>query len=234
MEFYGKITNITTLTPSIKSFQISLETNEFQFRPGQWIDFYIDTDQANPIIGGFTMVSSPTTHGSIELAIKIERGGSPAIYLHNEANIGDRFKIVGPGGDFFLHEEGATSICLLAGGIGINPFMSMLNYIDAKNLDLNVTLIYSAKTPSELVFYERLITLSQNNANIAFFPTITTSNGETWDGRVGRIDHSLLEEAQLNEQTQYYLCGPPGMPTDIADILKRQGADQTKIFFEEW
>ena len=234
MEFYGQITNITTLTPTVKSFEISLETNEFAFLPGQWVDFYIEDDQAAPLIGGFTMVSSPTTLGSIELAIKVERGGSPAVYLHNEANIGDRFKIIGPGGDFVLHNDGAKSVCFIAGGIGINPFMSMLNYIDAKNLNLSVTLLYSAKTPSELVFYERLITLSQRNRSLDFVPTITTHSGEAWDGRVGRIDASLLEQTELKEQTEYYLCGPPGMPTEIAGMLKQQGIDQDKIFFEEW
>jgi ferredoxin-NADP reductase len=123
---------------------------------------------------------------------------------------------------------------LIAGGIGINPLMSMVRHVDQARHPVQTTLIYSAKTSAEFVFRDELDAISSENANITILFTATDPGEEEWSGRVGRIDGSLLEGFVTPGETTYYLCGPPGMPTELARVLVSIGVPTVSLRFEEW
>ena len=235
MDINTKIVAIRQLTPSVKGYVLDVGTDEFDFAPGQWIDFYIDQDgDKEPLIGGFTMVSSPTVKGTIELAIKREKGGAAAVHIHNHAKVGDSYRIVGADGDFFFKPEMADSLVLVAGGIGINPLVSMIRYVDAANLPTKVSLVYSSSTRDEFVFYDDLQEIAQRNSAIEVAYTVTGKGDTGWSGHTGRIDEAMLKSVGTDPNALYFLCGPPGMPTQIAEVLKGMGVPDDRIRFEEW
>ena len=92
MPVEATIIEIHEETPTVKSFLLDLGGAAFQFFPGQWVDFYIETASGLQI-GGFSITSSPTVEGTIELAVKRLPYGIPAQYLHDKARIGDSFHI---------------------------------------------------------------------------------------------------------------------------------------------
>ncbi len=161
-------------------------------------------------------------------------GGRAATFLHDHAAIGDRFSVDGPSGEFSLPDDPGPGLLLIAGGIGINPLMSMVRHVHRERHPIATTLIYSAKTPAELVFRDELEAMSSENAHITTLFTVTDPGEESWSGRVGRIDRSLLEGLLKPGGTTYYLCGPPGMPTELARELVSLGAPIDLVRFEEW
>jgi ferredoxin-NADP reductase len=128
-----------------------------------------------------------------------------------------------------------TNLVLIAGGIGITPLMSMLGYLDEAVPSGKATLIYSARTPSELIFRQDLVALSKRNPNIRIVVTITRPGAEQWSGRTGRIDDDLLRAVGPDRSALYYVCGPAGFPETIGEILQRLGVyTAARMRAESW
>ena len=235
--FVATIDQIEALTPTVKSFHLSLDPPAMNFRPGQWIDLYVnDREAGTRTVGGFTIVSAPADgeHGRIQLAIKRLDGGRSARYLHDRATVGEQFAIEGPSGGFHLPDDPGPSLLFVAGGIGINPLMSMVRHIHRDALPARATLVYSARAPSDFAFREELQSIESENPRLRTVFTVTQPGAEPWPGQIGRIDASLLREALGRGATKCYLCGPPGMPTALASTLAGLGVPGKSIRFEEW
>ena len=228
------ITAIRQESPTVKSFQMDLGDALFSFMPGQWVDLYIDDPMLGPVVGGFSMTSSPLRKGYVELAVKRIPEGQASVYLHDRVAVGDLVTLDGGYGDFYYHDGMGDSLVLVAGGIGITPLMSIIRYVDEAGLDVGVKLLYSSSDPSELVFHGELQAISARNSRISCHFTVTRPGDETWDGRVGRIDRGMLEEHHLEGAALYYLCGPRGMPRDVARELAALSVDVSRIKSEEW
>lgn len=120
-------------------------------------------------VGGFSMVSPPSLlekTGQLQLAIKYS-SWPPAHWVHTCCKAGDRVNLR-VGGDFY-YEPPADSLMpdmiFIAGGVGINPLLSILQQISEfaqqkkerkKNLPKRITLLYSAKTEDGILFKVRL------------------------------------------------------------------------------
>ena len=133
-----------------------------------------------------------------------------------------------------LSGEMGNSLVLIAGGIGITPLMSMIRYVHEAKLDVSVTLLYSARVPSELAFYDELREIETANSNIRCRFTVTQPQDEPWDGRVGRIDLEMMREHITDKNSLFYICGPSELPVDIKQSLRDLGVDDSRVHAEEW
>ncbi len=233
MKIRATIARIVQETPSVKTFLLDLGGADFSFLPGQWIDFYIDTGGSMQV-GGFSITSSPVQRGSIEIAVKKISFGVPSVYLHERAREGDSFVIEGGSGDFYYERDMGSRLVLIAGGIGITPLMSILRYVDEAHPDVEATLLYSSKAPSEMLFFQALREMADRNPRIRCVFTVTQPHSEPWQGRGGRIDRAMLKECMPGEEALFYLCGPNLMLEDISDALAGLGVDPTRIRTEQW
>ena len=93
----------------------------------------------------------------------------------------------------------ASGHWFLAGGIGITPFHNMLVSAAASNIKLPITLFVSFSSPSDVIFHDELMRVSQNNSHIKVVYTIThQESAETsWNGETGRINAELLKNTYL-------------------------------------
>ena len=215
MKIPATIAAIEQVSPSTKSFQLDLSGQDFGFLPGQWVDCYAVID-GRLEVAGYSMTSSPMTKESIDLAVKLVGDNPVTHYLHTRARVGD------------------DSLVLIAGGIGITPLMSITHYIDEAQPDVRVALVYCARTPSELLFRDKLAAIGDRNKNIRCLFTVTRPADEAWSGRVGRIDAGMLSEARLDLEALFYICGPPPMIVDMIALLNGLGVDRSRIKYEDW
>ncbi|KAH8719443.1 hypothetical protein GQ44DRAFT_775365 [Phaeosphaeriaceae sp. PMI808] len=172
------IANVTQVNNRIKIFRFTLNnTAGFNFLPGQWLDVFVP-DVEKP--GGFTITSSPrdalpqtdSNHQPhFELAIQNSPENPPAAWLWQapeeiqgkevKVRIGGSFVWPPPG----LDVSKIKRAMFIAGGVGINPIMSMLSYINQNYPNLEVRLLYSTKVPSyetgptEVLFLPRILDL---------------------------------------------------------------------------
>jgi len=221
-------------TPTVKSFLLDLGGAPFQFFPGQWVDFYIETASGLQI-GGFSITSSPTVEGTIELAVKRLPYGIPAQYLHDKARIGDSFHIDGGSGKFYYRKSKGGPLLLIAGGIGITPIISIARYVADNRLDIDMDILYSAATPSEFAFKPTIEEIVASSPRFNCLFTTTKDSTEHWSGRTGRIDSPLLSQyAGGDADPLIYLCGPQPMIDDLKHTLIDIGVSESKINAERW
>jgi ferredoxin-NADP reductase len=206
---------------------------DFTFEPGQYVDLLIDTSEES-VATGFSITSSPLEKRVLSIGVKSIPSARAAMYLHQNAKVGDTFNAVGPGGEFFYRREMGDSLVLIAGGIGITPFMSIVKYAQEAKLEVEITLLYSAKTPAELAFSEDLRAISAQSPNIKCFFTVTQPQGEQWEGRVGRIDADMLREHAARSESIFFVCGPGEMPQQISETLRELGVENSRINAERW
>ena len=228
-----RIAAIRQETPSIKAFELDPGKHELKFLPGQWIDCYAETAGLLEV-AGYSITSSPLTGGTIEIAVKLE-GENPVTHLlHKRAKVGDELQVDGGQGEFYYRREQGDSIVLIGGGIGLTPLMSIIAYVAEAHPDVRATLIYSARTPDELLFRARLEDIANSSGRIRCLLTVTGPAGEAWDGYVGRIGADLLTEAGVDLNARFYVCGPPSMIQDMVGMLDGLGVPPERIDYEGW
>lgn len=159
----AKVCGAARESPSVKSLRLLVADEDFSFKAGQWIDFFIP---GVSVVGGFSICSSPRLleqERMIELAVKYTNH-PPALWIHNKCTL-DSEVAVRVGGEFFFDPQptdAPRNLVLIAGGVGINPLLSILRYsADLHRERANkgsgceigtIKLFYSAKNTSELLF----------------------------------------------------------------------------------
>lgn len=228
-----RILSIRQETPTVKSYILDLEGREFSFLPGQWVDCYVDADGERGV-AGYTLTSSPTAVGTIELTVRRSEEREVTRFMHEEAKTGDVIYVDGGQGDFYYEREMGDSLTLIAGGIGITPLMSMLRYVDEGTSDVRAKLFYSARAPSEIVFRRQLEEIVGRNRRIDCVFTVTRPGVEPWEGRTGRIGSGLLMDKGVDLGGLFFVCGPKPMGQDMEEMLRGLGVPSERVRHEQW
>ncbi|MDP7572693.1 MAG: hypothetical protein QF391_13915, partial [Myxococcota bacterium] len=151
-------------------------------------------------------------------ALKRELGG---------LNPGDTVILSGPYGEFTVDED-EEKIGMIAGGIGITPFISILHDIDARGFAGDAVLLYSGKRRSDTAYIEELTRLGDDNPYIEVVFTMT--DDPDYEGNKGRIDRAFVE-AHVDgvADRTWYVAGPPGLVEAFDSLLKQMGAKEPKL-----
>ena len=221
--------------------------------PGQWLDTYVPGITK---AGGFTVTSSPSTSGAapsgsgipyLELAVQESPENPIARWLWQPKDqILGRTLQVRIGGSFVFPPlgnsrlQGVERVVFIAGGVGINPLMSMLSYIgERKDLaSLEVMVLYGSKVLMDgslesILFVRRIASLiSERKINGRFELYLTRHSedqskhplslfegehrvcGTDIQGHTGRLSASSLAArfgGTRPDSTIFYVCGPPSM-----------------------
>ena len=164
--FTARISKITTKGSQRAPVKIfSTKLNEpLKYKPGQWADF--DNLQPDSRLLGLSMVNY--NPNSLEFACKLSPH-STVQWIHQNMKVDDEVHLqLGLDQSFTLNLAEKKNIVFIAGGIGITPFMSMLDYLNSKqqqqnhaSIDNNFLLINIVKTEEDNIFSDRLMEYNQ-------------------------------------------------------------------------
>lgn len=151
--------------------------------------------------------------------------------------LGTALKIDGPFGDLTLHNNSAKTAVLLAGGIGITPFRSMVVRAAQEKLPHKIFLFFCNHRPEDAPFLEELQALEKENPNYKLIGTMTQpeKSKHPWKGETGFINERMLSQHLKDSQSPiHYIAGPPDMVKALHDVLTRAGVDDDDIRAEEF
>ncbi|MBV8250462.1 MAG: FAD-dependent oxidoreductase [Comamonas sp.] len=210
----------------------------FEFRPGQ--AFEIQLPEAAPEAGkedrvhAFSIVSAPHEN---ELMFATRMRDSVYKRALAALPVGAALDIDGPFGSLTLHKNPARAAVLIAGGIGITPFMSMLRSAAMRQSQQDLVLLYSNRRPEDSVFLPELQALEQQYPRFRLKATMTDMAHSTadWKGDTQTIDDVWLRRAiEGLSDPIFYVAGPPAMVAAMHQILVAAGIDEDDVRSEEF
>ncbi|HCC48942.1 MAG TPA: oxidoreductase, partial [Elusimicrobia bacterium] len=203
------------MTATEKWFDIKLEDGDLDHEPGQFVQVELYGVGEAPI----SVCSSPTKRGSFELTVR--SAGRLTKHMQGMGK-GDWLGIRGPfGKPFPVKLMTGNDLLFVAGGLGIAPLRSLINYvIDNRREFGKVDILLGCKTPTDMLFGDE-IACWQKRLDVNFSCTVDRTAPD-WKGNVGLIT-SLIPGVTINpEKTFGVVVGPPIMyKFVIAELLKK-------------
>ena len=209
----------------------------WSYRAGQFVDITLldppETD-AEGNLRGFSISSAPR-EDVITITTRLRDTAFKRVL--QAVPFGTLVKVEGPFGDLRLHHAARPAV-LLAGGIGITPFRSILvETIGGGALRYPVVLFHANRRPEDAAFADEFRSLAHRDPNLTFVPTMTAmpGSGYAWDGERGHIDAAMLRRhVDGLVDPIYYIAGPPGMVQALRTMLIASGVDEDDVRIEEF
>lgn len=222
----GVVTDIRIDTPDVKTFRVNaLDGGKvFEHIPGQCAMLSI------PGVGEamFSITSSPTNKEFMEFSIK--KCGCLTDWLH-QMEPGQQITIRGPYGNGFPVETDfkGKDLLFVAGGIGLAPLRSVINYVRANRANYGtVDIVYGSRSKDDLVDYQEILDEWCKEEGIKVHLTIDREQ-EGWDGHVGFVPN-YVKELGFDTGKTVIICGPPIMIKFTLAGLIELGFDKTQVY----
>ena len=224
------------LTYDILELRFKLpENEEIEFKPGQYIQITSEEYKGREsVMRAYSVASSPLKKDEIDLDIRLVPDGICTTWIFDYLKEGDNVIITGPYGEFFLTENDTPIICI-AGGSGMAPIYSILNYMVENKIQRKTTYYFGARSQRDLFYFDELKKMNKENEWFTFVPVLSGEpEGSQWDGKRGLITQPLLD-SQINcTGYEAYLCGSPGMINACIKTLISVGLKEDKIFYDKF
>jgi predicted ferric reductase len=193
------------------------------FLPGQFVFLSVQGKGVSREEHPFSISSDPQQD---ELRICAKIVGDYTLSLL-ALQAGDPVTVAGPHGRFGRHVNSDNPLIMVAGGIGITPFLSMIP-VYTKIIRKNpVYLFHTVKNPAESMHHEELNTLTAGSDQIRYLRHVT--------GESGRLTaRMIMESTGLTRSVRILLCGPGPMMYDLSRQFAVLGVRRRNIEFEDF
>ena len=212
------------MTDKDRFFEFTLEGRELGHQPGQFVELSIPGIGEAP----FSVSSSPTKQGSFEMLIR--KVGKVTEAVHR-LTPGDRVGIRGPFGSHFAVERyQGKDLLFIAGGLGLAPLRSAINYVmDKREAYGRVTILSGARDRSHRLFPEEVKEWSRATDTLVL--ETLDQGDEAWSGQTGVITNliPMVAESIVPSHTKAFIVGPPVMYRFVIRELEALGFDHKDI-----
>lgn len=226
-----KVSNITKVSVDTSKIDLVPQNKLLNINPGQFL--YVQTSvlgEAHP----YTV--SHKNEGNNELSITVKNLGKYSEYL-NKLKIRSSVMLDGPYGVFMQDENllDNNPLVLIAGGIGITPFLHFINSLKNKKLNHEVILFYGVKTVDDLAFKDDIDDVQRVNSKFKVVYVLSDVREKVLGFESGFVSEELVKKylVSLNKR-KYFVCGPPLMLSSVEKFLKKNGIDVDSIFSEKF
>lgn len=215
-----KVTDVVEVNELVKRFKFERTDGELMptFSGGAHTVIEMN-DHGTPRLNPYSLMSSPLDRTAYTISVRRDdagRGGS--LFMHNHVKKGMAMTISNPVNLFSLDLRGRKHL-MIAGGIGITPFLSQIAQLDSSNG--NFELHYSVRSKSLASYADTLTAKYPNNVNIYH------------DDQNEAIDlENLLDGQPLG--THLYVCGPKGMIEWVKKSASDAGWPREAVHYEEF
>jgi ferredoxin-NADP reductase len=210
---------------------------EFEFEAGQFFNFTLLSPGETDLEGNTRALSIASAPHERSLMVAMRLRATAFKRTLNSLPLGSGLLLQGPFGWMTLPRDSTRPAVLLAGGIGITPFRSLV-WSEAESLSARkILLFYSVRVPEEAAFLEELREMEHYNRRYKLICTVTQPEKSrmAWLGETGRISMQMLSKwiPDLSVPV-YYIAGPPAMVTGVRQMLVGSGVAEEDIRAEEF
>ena len=224
--YVGIVTEITQQTPDVKTFRVEAPGGGklFEHKPGQCAMLSVPGISEAMI----SITSSPTNTEYMEFSVK--KCGCLTEWLH-AMEVGQMITVRGPYGRHFpvYDELLGKDLLIVAGGIGLAPVRSVINYVrDNRDKFGTVDIVYGSRSKEDLVYYDEIVNEWMNTEGFNVHLTIDREQ-ENWDGHVGFVPN-YVKELNPDLKKTVLMCGPPIMIKFTLGGLMELGFKKEQVY----
>ena len=206
------------------------------FAPGQFLHLALDRFESGshwPDSRVFSIASSPKERE--HLRITISRQGHFTARMFTELRVGSAVWLKLPYGDFVPSSNAPGRIVMLAGGSGITPFMSYIEWAVTEQPAATIDLHYGARSADLLIYraaLERCSAQSLRDLRVRYYVEQPSAEPGVVHGRLSAEQAWSWLDAP--HTCRFYLSGPKIMIDTLRANLVQLGADSSAVLSDDW
>ena len=208
-----RVRKIARAAPDVAVIDLQLPANDpLRWRAGQYVEFLL----ADGARRSYSMANACDAVASappgIELHIRHMPGGLFTDHVFGALREKEMLRIEGPYGSFFLREESARPIVLLASGTGFAPIKAIVEHMAAKAIDRPAVLYWGCRSRVDLYLHDWAEAAAARLPNLRYVPVLSEPKAEDgWRGRTGFVHRAVMADLPDLSGHQVYACGAPAM-----------------------
>jgi len=222
-----RVQKLERVAADVMVVRLKLPTNErMQFLAGQYIEFLLADGKRR----AFSLASPPHADDLLELHIRHVPGGNFTDHVFHKMKEKDILRIEGPLGSFFLREDSAKPIILVAGGTGFAPLKGLIEHALHIGIQRPMQLYWGAKNRAGLYLNALAEKWAAQNG-IAYTPVLSEPDAaDNWTGRTGLVHEAVLADHPDLSAYQVYACGAPVMCEAALKDFTARGLPREEFF----
>lgn len=211
-------------------------------QPGQYISVRTFLPQLNLKQARQYSISSAPNAEYYRISVKKEKGpdldanGLISNYLHDEINENATLDLTAPAGNFILSREIDAPVTFISGGVGLTPFVSMLQSLVERKYTHPITWLHGCRNESVHAFKEKVSLIAAENEVVTqhVFYNQPTTEDKAAGILEGFLDINHVPALDLDPEGHYFVCGPSVFIQKQYHDLVAAGIDKGRIYFEEF
>lgn len=223
-----RVQKIERVADDVIILSLKLPANErLQFLAGQYIEFLLRDGSRR----SFSLANAPHDDEFLQLHVRRIAGGPFTDHVFTTMKERDILRLEGPHGSFFLREDSAKPIVLVASGTGFAPIKAMVEAAFKAGGTRPMTLYWGGRRPRDLYLADLPRQWAREHAHFEFVPVISDALPEDrWQGRVGFVHRAVMADFPDLSGHQVYACGAPVM----VEAARRDFTNERGLPLEEF
>ncbi|MGW0810861.1 ferredoxin reductase family protein [Nonomuraea sp. NPDC002799] len=202
-----------------------------RFHPGQFAWITVGRSPFTVTSHPFSFSSSAETDGTVAVAIKAAGDFTSSI---SAVQPGTTVYVDGPHGVFSIDQYEGAGFCLIAGGVGIVPALSMLRTL-ADRGDVRPVVLFSAHRDWDSIPFREEIEELTDRLNLRVVQVLSQPPPD-WTGESGYVNGDMLRRhlPSACPRFQFFICGPNLMLDAMEAALPGIGIPVDRIHTERF
>jgi CDP-4-dehydro-6-deoxyglucose reductase, E3 len=224
----SRVQRMERVTDDVMVIYLKLPAAErLQFLAGQYLEFLLKDGSRR----SFSMGNAPHDDEFIQLHVRHVAGGQFTDHVFAKMKERDILRFEAPLGTFFLREDSAKPIVLVASGTGFAPIKSIIEHAFKKGLTRPMVLYWGGRRPKDLYMNALAETWAAEHPHFRYVPVVSEALPEDgWRGRAGFVHRAVMEDFPDLSGHQVYACGVPVM----VDSARRDFVQQCRLPEDEF
>ena len=230
----ARVASLVRASPDVMVMRLQLPASDtMKYHAGQYVEFLLrDGDRRS-----YSMANAPYTQletPGIELHIRHMPGGKFTDHVFAAMKEKEILRIEGPYGSFFLREDSAKPIVMVASGTGFAPLKAIIEHMQFKHITRPAVLYWGGRRPADLYMNDWILARVAEMPNLRYVPVVSNALPEDqWTGRTGFVHKSVLEDFADLSGHQVYACGAPIVVESARDDYSALAGLPAEEFFAD-
>ncbi len=223
-----RVARIEELAHDVRRIYLQTAANQrLQFLAGQYVDILLKDGRRR----GFSLANAPHDDELLELHIRRVAGGEFTNFVFEGLKEKALLRLEGPLGQFYLREDSARPILLMAGGTGFAPVKGIIEHAFHIGVQRPIHLFWGVRARRDLYLDRLALAWTRQHANFQYTPVLSEPLPEDrWEGASGLVHEALLQQYPQLRMFDVYVGGPPAMVTAAKTQFMAHGLDPEHFY----